>query len=457
MSYGALTSGGPLHSSTGVFEYTDAIQKLLLCMASALLIVGDNRFWMSISTWANGNGSLIAGGAVLLSGTLLIVNTVRERQPLRAEFLLPVFAYLLTIGVWTRFGLDGTMVANRDIAMVLPIYAILCLSRDDKIRLLYSVAMVFSIVMGLAAIFFLTRYLGGSFPFFELESSNPLKTVQGMYYEISMLGGVLLNRYGNLTYCGVFDEAGCAGTFAALLFIAVNECKEIDSFRYSRAIKAILIIEGALSFSFAFFLMLAAYLAICLFRKGNVKLAGAVAALLMLTLFVIVVEPERLGSFVSLQRRTVALFSGEGLLNNRVNVQTDEIMRRFYGADDLLVSLFGYGRSAFNDIASAAGVDGCSVEFYLYDYGYVGIIFYYVLIAVLNRCSGRSMAGCWVPLLFFLISTYQRPEVMTSLYLAILMLGFIPSKESETRFVEKTIARSRVKRINDFAARREAA
>ena len=456
MSYGALAARRPVQSSTRSFEYTDGVQKLLLFAASALLIVGDNRFWMSISTWANGIGSLIAGGAVLLSGALLITNTVREHQSLRAEFLLPVFAYLLTIGAWTRFGLDGTQIANRDIAMVLPIYAILCLSRDDKIRLLYSIAVIFSIAMGLAAVFFLIRYVGGSFPHSLLESSNPLKTAQGMHYEISMLGGVLLNRYGNLTYCGVFDEAGCAGTFAALLFIAVNECKEIDSFRYSRAIKATLIIVGALSFSFAFFLMMAAYLSICLFRKGNVKLAGAVAALLMLTMFVIVIEPERLGSFASLQKRVVALFSGEGLLNNRVNTQTDEIMRRFYGADDLLVSLFGYGRSAFNDIASAAGVDGCSVEFYLYDYGYIGIIFYYVLIIMLNRCSGRSVAGCWVPLLFFLISTYQRPEVMTSLYLAILMLGFIPSKESETRFVEKAVVRSHAKKVADFSVRREA-
>lgn len=411
--------------------YSDPVQGLLLIGSAACLIIADNRFWMSISTWMGGAGATIAGGAILLAGALLIVNLIREKSSLRAEFLLPVFAYLLLIGVWGRFGLGDTPISTRSIALAFPIYAVLCLNRRDKIRLLYSVGIVFSIVMGLSAVFFILRYAGISIPYFVLEPSNSLKVAQGMHYEISYLGGSLLNRYGNLNYCGAFDEAGCVGTFSALLFVAVNECKSMQDFRYSRAIKVMLVLEGALSFSFAFVLMMIAYLAICLFRRGDVKQAALVVVVLLAALLVTVVDSQQLGQLGSLKIRLEELFSGGGISNNRVNDQTSSIMREFYYTNDALVSLFGFGQSSFNAIASSTGVDGCSVEFYLFDYGYIGFALYYIVIIILNRSSGRSLFGSWIPLLFFLISTYQRPEVMTSLYLVILMLGSIQQETAE--------------------------
>lgn len=406
--------------------YSDATQRALLIGAAVCLVAGDNRFWMSISTWMDGAGAVLCGAAVLVAGLLLIGNLVRKKTPMRAEFLLPVFVYWLLIGTWARFGLDGSAVAIRAVVLALPIYAILCLDREDKTRLLYSVGMVFAVLTGLAAVFFLLRCLDAPIPFFTLESSNLLKVASGMYYEVSYLGGTLLNHYGSLVYCGVFDEAGCVGTFAALLFVAVNECRPLESLPYVRAMKVALIVEGALSFSLAFLLLVVAYLVYRLFKRGNTKTALAVLATLLVGVLLTTVDPQQLGQLGSLRNRLEAFFAGDGISNNRVNEQTDMIMRGFYSTSDALVSLFGYGQSSFNAIASASGVDGCSVVLYLYDYGYVGVALYYIVIIVLNRCSGRSVSGCWVPLLLFLVSTYQRPEVMSSLYLAILMLGYVP-------------------------------
>ena len=414
--------------------YVDHIQRALFIGAAICFIVGDNRFWMSISTWANGMGSVVGTFAILLAGAFLLINLIREKTPLLAAYLLPVFAYLLLICVWGRFGLGGSSIAARSIALAFPIYAILCLRRNDKIKLLYSISVVFAVALGLSAVFFILKYLNISFPSFTLESSNPLKIAQGFQYEISIFGGSLLNRYGNLGYCGVFDEAGCVGTFVGLLFIALNECGSLEKYPYIRLIKVAILVEGALSFSFAFVLMMFAYLAFCLLRRGDLKITAILIVTILAIVFLMVADFQQLGNFASLKTRVESLFSGGGVSNNRVNEQTAMIMHDFYHTNDIAISLFGYGQSAFAAMASKGMVDGASVEFYLYDYGYVGVALYYFIIVLLNRCSGRSIIGCWLPLLFFLISTYQRPEVMTSLYLAILMLGFIPSREKEAKF-----------------------
>ena len=412
--------------STSCFE--DRTQRLLLFGAAFCLIAGDNRCWISISTWLGGFGATLAGGFVLLSGVLLVINLLRRKTPLLAYYLIPVAAYYLLIGTWHKFGLDGSSVATRLFAMGLPLYAMLSLDRQDKVRALYCVGVVFAALMGLSAAFFLLTYIGVSCPYFSLESSNLLKVSMGMHYEISYLGGSLIYRYGNLTYCGVFDEAGCVGTFAALLYIALRECSDIDSFPHARVVRAVILLSGVLSFSFAFFLLVVAYLVYSSFKRGNVKLAVGLMVLLIVAFTLTNIDLPQLSSSRSLSDRLEVLFSGGGFANNRVNDQTAMIMREFYKNQDPITALFGYGPGAFYSIANSAGVDGCSVEFYLYDYGYLGFALYYIVLVVLNRCSGRSLTGGWALLVLFLVSTYQRPEVISSLYLAILVLGSIPER-----------------------------
>ena len=411
--------------------YRNRTQRAIMLVAAFCLIASDNRCWISISTWMGGFGSVLGGGFVLLAGALLVVNLIREKTPLRADFLLPVFGFWLLIGTWARFGLDGSVVATRTIALSLPVYAILCLDRKDKIRLLYSLGIVFALFVGLAATFFVFRYFGIPFPGFDLESPNPLKVASGMHYEISYLGGAILNRYGNLTFCGVFDEAGCVGTFAALLFVALKECRDLDGVRFVRLVRVSILVEGVLSFSFAFVLLMLAYLAYYCIKRGNVKTAVLVACVAVAVFLIPNVDLQQLGSLGSLRTRIETLLGGDGLANNRVNEQTAIIMWDFYNTKDAFVSLFGYGQSSFYSIANRAGVDGCSVEFYLYDYGYVGFALYYAVLVMLNRCSRRSVSGGWILLLLFLLSTYQRPEVVSSLYFAILMLGNIPQPHPE--------------------------
>lgn len=408
-------------SSTDCFESRKKF--ILFCLIALLILLGDNRTWISMPTWLNGKGSIFATLAVLLSGILMLIYCIRTQIPMKAAPLLPIASYLIFLAIGAHFGFEGKGIAMRSVILIVPMYAFLSLGRKDKILGLYSLSLVFSIIMALSALFFFCRIAGIDFPGFVLEPSNVGKAAKGLVYEISILGGSLINNYGNYIFCGIFDEAGALGTFCAILSIAIFECRDYFKLRFGKLIVSLILFSGFLSFSSAFVILIGIYILYRLVITGRVQTLIPALLLIIVLLFALTVDVQNLGQLGSLQTRLQSFIQGDGFGNNRVNDQTVMIMQSFYTSNDLFTQFFGFGHGAFYAIANLYGVDGCSVEFYLFDYGYLGFALYYLVIFWLSKVGGGDRGMTLPVLLAFLLSTYQRPEIFSTLYLAILVFG----------------------------------
>ena len=398
----------------------------LMVVISVCIVASDNRFWMFISTWRGGSyyqiGAIVLAFAVFLLGILLF----REKQTLFVKQLLPCVVFMVMILIYYRLTLEDGL-PLRMLFLGILIYLLLSLSLKRKRQLLLVFAVVFALWLGLGLLFYVLKWAGFDLSSGTLISNNALKVAAGQYYSISPLG-VVLNKSTGFDYCGVFDESGCLGTYTALVFIACNETV-LNNSRIFRLSKILLIIEGVVTFSLAFYLLMIVYLVyLCVVGHRWRALVAILVGIAVLYLVMNVqIQSETVLRF---QQRVMAFFDDGAVMNNRQSVNADVKMLDFFNSKYIDVQLFGYGSNAFALWQLANGVDGCSLYYYLYDRGYVGMFLYFLTVVSIYIFAAPKRSRNIVFLVVFALSAYQRPEIYSSIYMLLLVVGASTYKPS---------------------------
>lgn len=410
-----------------------------MILISFFVIVSDNRFWMFFSTWQEGTYTRIGIGLLLacipLTGYILHI----DRTKLLARYLAPCAVMLVMVVTCYRFGLAGVSIPTRLLILIAFCHLLLCLSSTRKRQLLATFTIVFAFLMLLGLIYYLLRLIGIDCTAFMLDSPNPIKVELKQNYSISALGVLLNKGYGDgFNYCGYFDEAGCLGTFIALLFVASQEALWNNN-RVLLTSEILLLVEGFFTFSFAFYLIVGLYLLIKCAVARRWSYVFAIVAAVVVIAFVMNWQFDN-HSLMRLQERFSDFFNGDKTVDNRLSDAANMKMKEFFTADSIGVSLFGYGPSAFGTWQSANVVDGASVYYYLYDRGYLGMFLYFLSFILMFLYASKSGSRSWILLLLFTLSTYQRPEIFTSIYMTILILG-------ANRWQKRDVSRGRQERI----------
>lgn len=307
-------------------------------------------------------------------------------------------------------------------------FVILCLFvllRADNKRLVYEYHRKVLVVLSAAGIVCYVLYLAGLdglFAKYDYYSAN----IGGNYYSYGVGWIYFSGEFARL--CGYFNEPGFLGTVLGLLLC-------VENLNLKKAGNVCLLIAGCMTFSLAFYLIVAAYLVIkCIpvLIKKPVLWVG-VAALALFYLFVFPHIRTGNETIDALLQRFV--LTKEGLAgDNRSTYVLDTMLKDVLSSKDLL-----FGRGSGYVSANATGV--LSYKTYLVEYGVIGFaaIFGSLLFGAV-KLAGRNYNALAVTAVFAL-SIYQRPHVVLLLYFVILYGGIESIRHREKNPRQKESAR----------------
>ncbi|WP_413498571.1 hypothetical protein [Buttiauxella gaviniae] len=278
---------------------------------------------------------------------------------------------------------------------------------------------VFSLIPGLFIYFLLA--VGFKLPFSILDAHNELKDTLGIYYRdygATIALSHLIVEYGGgelIRFSGMLDEPGLLGTVCALLLLA-------DKCDIKRPSNIILLISGILSISLVFYILMVV---------GWVAQSRNKSKILFLLSFV--------GFFVyysPLYENFLAkrINPEDGVVDNRVSECFQSFYDKFLSSDAMTLFL-GNGNNAH----IFTGCDVSSYKMYIYDYGYVGVLFLVLLLCVqyITPLIGRGDFFSFIKsnIVFlgaFIISYYQRPVLFSLSFTMIFIYCY-------NRFIERGV------------------
>ncbi|MDE5855238.1 MAG: hypothetical protein K2H19_09295 [Ruminococcus sp.] len=221
-----------------------------------------------------------------------------------------------------------------------------------------------------------------------------------------------------LRLCGIFNEPGALGTVCSLLFIVkFNKC---------RLWEILLLIAVILcTYSLAGYLLMFIFLALYLVRKNPKNL---IFLSLFIGAFLFIPHIDFGNEYLNHLASRLA-FTKDGLAgDNRTKPYFDELYHTFMQSND---RWFGYG----NNYPMGSGT--LSYKTYVVEYGILGFGFWIFTWI----CSGinvtRMNKDCLIFLSIFLISLYQRPRLIASIYGYVLLFGGMEwIKENQKKVVK---------------------
>jgi len=349
--------------------------------------------------------ALITTAIIYLSpvlGFLIILQHSKKRKITKntAVFCILPAIYLLVLVVNTYGGYSGDWIISFiTIALFLLMDDQMKSSIFEKFYKIVQVQNVISIIIYLLFILNL-RFIFTSVPFYTTASSNA-----GFYYLKAGIWAIAANDF-LLSYrlCGIFNEAGALGTACALLFVATFKSTKTWE-------KVILLINVALSFSLAGYLLLFVFAAVYLIRKG---VRNAIWLVLLWVFFINIPNIDWHNDALNVLARRFSLVDGGLLGDNRTTSIFDA---RF---SELLASSrkwLGYG-------AGYSLADGVSTyKTYIVEFGIIGMVIILGLWIIAIFKAARKNLDCYVLGLIFIISLYQRPAAIKSLFGYVMIFG----------------------------------
>jgi hypothetical protein len=358
--------------------------------------------------------SVVLVTLVFLATFGAVRTSVSSRNILLALFLLGLFLYF---GSHRSSGLFA--VSTGWLVLVVFILA------DDEVKHhafhYFSSAFALSLVPGIIAIALLA--LGIDLPWHTLPTERAnydiLIGTEPTYYR-QYLGSVMLNTQifpvargwiGRLH--GMYEEPGVVGTFAALLLAA-------DGGRLRRSAQnVILLIGGLLSFSLGFYVIMFLYL---LLRRPlhTVAASGGIIAVLVSS------STFRDAPIVQAFFLNRLAFSGGRFLGDtRVTGLFAAMYHDFWNAD-LSTRLFGSPQ----DVSLLVNTGTFSYKLIFFSYGVAGAAALFAFLAISTMSVSRGKAALTL-LIVFLISIYQRPNVLMLPYLLVLLGGAVHLRRAD--------------------------
>ena len=288
---------------------------------------------------------------------------------------------------------------------------------------------IFALSLIPAIIVFLLMQIGIVLPHSALVADAG-KVAMGESYDLYMglatmirTSGVLLNRL-----CGIYREPGFVGTVGALYFFG-------DEITLKKWENKVIILAGICTFSLAFVLLM--FLGLILRAAGNIqkrsRFITSVALILAVVLgyFIFMSLSLDPGSmFGELQARLE--FTDEGLAgDNRFG--SSELAVKAYDQflnSDLKTRLFGYGvdRRTMPGTQISIWQHVHSYKEFVFGFGFIGLVLMIAAIVLIyfvkfKKVPSSSRWHLLVLLAVFLISIYQRYEVMNFHYYCVLFGG----------------------------------
>lgn len=285
---------------------------------------------------------------------------------------------------------------------------------DDELKLdvyrVFRVAYAIVLFPGLIVLF-LT--MSGFDPTWStLDPISDTRAAQGVFYRnylvsIALSTEISSTAFGEMyRFSSVFDEPGVVGTISALFLIS-------NRFNMQGYSSKIIFVSGLLSFSLAFYILIAVYL---ISSKPAVLLKVGLPCVLFFAFFYPVLKHNDLVNRF-LYERLENLFTDPSSINNRIDPCFSSIFSDFIFTDNVFL---GNGAWAHTQL-------GCDVSSYLsviYNHGVLGFIFivffYSAVILLLSRFLIFSHPFFYLPfLMVFSMSLYQRPDFITVFMLVI--------------------------------------
>lgn len=359
-------------------------------------------------------------------GILGIVFVAWRRGSLQNRISTKVFSYLLLFIIACLYVYHKNWIILFEI--IAGGVAVICLKEEDRAFLFRTMIKCFAIMVLPSLIYFLLELVGVRMPSTVLQSPQLAKSVRGLYYSKYFLGLIIReSTIGQIDrFCGIFDEAGYIGSMCAL-FIASGYG------RINRKWITLLFVEGFLSFSMAFYLIIVIFIIVKAFIKGALRFALTLLSIVMLLFLFLNVNFSN-PSIQRLQSR-IDLTSSFLIEDNRLSQNAQSEFNQYIENGGIELWL-GNGMNAANENSRIYGSSSYMMVFY--DYGILGILLYYGVFAVYAyRHRTKQILPFLVP---FIASIYQRPYIFTMTYFVIFCCTI--------SFMESTDITEKTKRIN---------
>ena len=316
---------------------------------------------------------------------------------------IPLLLCFSVVSIYTLVG--GT--ENSHITYV-PLLTMLYISlkKEEQIRVFDYFVSILAIIYAIGLGSYFLRLLGLNIPIGTAMALNPSANPYLVYF-----GHIEETDVPTIVYrfCSIFDEAGVVGTLNGLILASIGISK--------RNIKSIIILlAGLISFSLAFYVILI----FILLYNLNIKYF-IITSLLTLSLFLFSGD-----IFTELIANRFAVEDGKFVGDNRTDPAFDDYYNDFIakGGNNLI---FGKGAGTFQK-EKEEEMGPSSYKTKVIDIGILGIglilsFYIFSILSIYNTKKG------WFLGFVFIVSAYQRPDLINFSQIVLFLGGILYIKE----------------------------
>lgn len=226
----------------------------------------------------------------------------------------------------------------------------------------------------------------------------------------------LYENNGVLRLCGICNEPGVLGTFAALILCA-------DKVRRKSKGNLIMFVAGLLTFSLAFVFIMAIYilgmLLVRIYREKDKKRKALELSAVVVAILLWIFALPNINTGVKVIDYTFHRFtiSSTGLSgDNRTTKKFDALFNEAFSQK----LLFGHGKG----YVSSLGLEqNLSYKVYILEYGVIGCLLMWAPLAIVSLYGRKKTLPLVLFVVVFFASIYQRPSIITPAYAVILLGG----------------------------------
>lgn len=282
---------------------------------------------------------------------------------------------------------------------------VLILSKSSKIWV-YNCFRTYTIIIATCGIIcYFSFLLNLGLPFTIKNFYSGTDSQWYINYHISYI--YFQNQTETSRLCGLYNEPGYFGTIAAFILI-------IEQFNLKRIGNIVILFAGLLTLSFAFCLLIMIYLFIR-YRKSR-TIIGVIFILILA-----VTSVKFLDTNDGPASRLIDRFSiedGKFKGDNRIKKNVEDAIDSMFDSYDFII---GMGPEAFEKLGLQGGNAGLKV--YFFKYGLLGFSILWGLTLVMTLMYANWDRRCYLFIVLFFISTYQRCTFVTSDYMCLLFCG----------------------------------
>ena len=386
-------------------------RKIALFLYALSIYIGAS--YLVWSTYDNQTISIIARLFIHMGTiTLAVYEFFKKRllkfdnRALAAIVMLALFEVFITFLPVEK----GIFLDLARIRIVICVSLLFTLDDEDRKTIFTYMTYIFVAITLPSLIYYLLYMAGINVPYDIISSENAGKVYYGAHYQHYPFGLILVHSGFVSRYSGIYDEPGFIGTIAAFLFVAGYR-------RLDKKWLVLLLIEGVMTLSVAFLIMIAVFFVIDSFIHDAKKLGLILIALLLGVVLLANITSNN--PFITAIQSRLDFSSLLLFRNNRTSDLFNQAFSQFL-KDGGYPLWFGYGEGAYSLNAQMTGASSYKCLFY--DFGIIGVIIYVLVLIMVGRKFRFNKET--IPFFcIFVLSIYQRPYIMNIQFLSLLICG----------------------------------